>query len=244
MSIIKLVIDLSEYSGHRNLEVASEGHNFNNWIYEQIFPALQGSILEVGSGIGTFSEKIIKNFPNSKITLTDISTFYVEKLHKKFHGENVSIFKLDLNQKEDYEKIGYEKFDSIVAINVLEHVENDIIALQQLYKMLKKDGKLVILVPCHKFLYNVIDSSIGHYRRYTKKELVSKINKTEFNIIHVFSFNMLGIVGWYLNGNLGKTAKVNGAAFRIYDRIVPFLRLVERVLQKKLGLSIICYLQK
>ncbi len=235
---------MSEYSGHENLEVASEAHNFNNWIYEQIFPALKGDILEVGSGIGTFSEKIIRDFSNSGITLTDVSSSYVEKLHEKFHKNNVSFFKLDLNRKEDYDRIGYEKFDSIVAINVLEHVENDVVALQQLYGMLKKDGNLVILVPCHKFLYNVIDSSIGHYRRYTKKELISKINKTEFKINRLFSFNILGMVGWYLNGSLGKTPKVNSTAFRIYDRLVPFLRLSEQLLQKKVGLSLICYLQR
>src|SRR6266513_1839882 len=104
------------------------------------------------------------------------------------NNNNISICKLDLNCKADYEKIGYEKFDSIIAINVLEHVEDDIFALQQLYKMLKSEGILIILVPCHKFLYNVIDTNVGHFRRYTKKDLELKIRKTRFSIERMFYF--------------------------------------------------------
>jgi 2-polyprenyl-3-methyl-5-hydroxy-6-metoxy-1,4-benzoquinol methylase len=168
------------YSGHENLEIVSQNNPFNNWMYDEILPGLKGDILEVGSGIGTFSEKIIRDFPLSHITLTDISLAYVKRLEKRFSksnnnndddDNNISICKLDLNCKEDYDKIGYERFDSIIAINVLEHVENDIYALQQLHKLLKNGGMLIILVPCHKFLYNIIDKKIGHLRRYSKKDL-------------------------------------------------------------------------
>lgn len=235
---------MSEYKGHKNLEIASEARNFNHWMYGEIYHSLKGSILEIGSGLGTFSEKIISDFPNSFVTLTDISPTYLNMLREKFHQKNVSINKLDLNLREDYEKNGYEKFDSIVALNVLEHVENDEFALEQLYKMLRKDGNLVILVPCHKFLFNMIDSSIGHYRRYTKKELEYKVRKARFEIIRMFYFNMVGIIGWYVNGNLCKKSQVNQSAFKIYDKIVPIMRLAEKITCKKIGISLICYLHK
>jgi len=86
---------------------------------------------------------------------------------------------------------------------VEEHIKNDELALGFLYKMLRKGGKLILLVLCHKFLYNVIDESIGHWRRYTKSELISKIMKTKFRIEKIFYFNVLGMIGWYLNGNIG-----------------------------------------
>ena len=114
------------YSGHENLELLSQTRRFNDWIYEQILPPLKGGVLEVGSGIGTFSEKIIRDLPNSNIIITDFSSHYVKQLEQNFCNSgknNVSSYKLDLNCKEDYEKIGFEKFDSIVAINVLEHVQ-------------------------------------------------------------------------------------------------------------------------
>jgi 2-polyprenyl-3-methyl-5-hydroxy-6-metoxy-1,4-benzoquinol methylase len=241
---------IAHYSGHENLEIVSQNKRFNNWMYNEILPGLKGDILEVGSGIGTFSEKIIRDLPLSHITLTDISLPYVKKLEERFsksnnnNTNNISTYKLDLNCKADYEKIGYERFDSIIAINVLEHVEDDIFALQQLYKMLKNEGILITLVPCHKFLYNVIDTNVGHFRRYTKKDLELKIRKTRFSIERMFYFNMLGIIGWYVNGNLAKNPKINSNACKLFDRIVPLLKNVEEKTGKKIGLSIICYLKK
>ena len=102
-------------------------------------------------------------------------------------------------------------------MNVLEHIENDVFALRQLYKMLKKDGMLIILVPCHKFLYNIIDTQVGHFKRYTKKDLESKIRNTQFTIDSIFYFNLLGIIGWYMNGSLAKNPKIDGIAPRIFE---------------------------
>jgi SAM-dependent methyltransferase len=236
-----------EYSGHTNLELVSQNHRFNNWMYKEISAGLKGDVLEIGSGIGTYSKKIIRDKPRvSHIMLTDISSSYIEALANKFSSKNnnVSVSKLDLDRKEDYEKIGYKKFDSILALNVLEHVENDEFALQQLYEMLKDEGTVVILVPCHKFLYNVIDKNVGHFRRYTKKELEYKVSKTQFTIQRIFYFNMLGIVGWYLNGSVAKNSQINSTASRIFDSLVPVSQYVERLIGGRLGLSIICYLKK
>lgn len=236
-----------EYSGHTNLELVSQNHRFNNWMYKEISAGLKGDVLEIGSGIGTYSKKIIQDKPRvSHIMLTDISSSYIEALANKFSSKNnnVSVSKLDLDRKEDYEKIGYKKFDSILALNVLEHVENDEFALQQLYEMLKDEGTVVILVPCHKFLYNIIDKNVGHFRRYTKKELEYKVSKTQFTIQRIFYFNMLGIVGWYLNGSLAKNPQINSTASRIFDSLVPVSQYVERLIGGRLGLSIICYLKK
>jgi SAM-dependent methyltransferase len=235
-----------DYSGHENLELLSQTRLFNDWIYEQIFPGIKGDILEVGSGIGTFSEKIIWDLPNSNITLTDVSTRYVKQLEQKFCHNNsrVSSYKLDLNSKDDCQKIGYGKFDSIIAINVLEHVEHDEFALHQLYDMLGMEGRLIILVPCYRFLYNTIDNDIGHFRRYTKSDLESKIKNTKFSIDQLFYFNMLGVVGWYINGNLGKSPKINSTASKVFDRTVPLLKLVEKIIGRRIGLSLICYLKK
>jgi SAM-dependent methyltransferase len=241
----ELVIMLPDYVGHENLELISRSQRFIDWMYGEIRPVLHGDVLEVGSGIGTFSEKIIHDLPSSNVTLTDASLTYVRALEERFSNDNnIFSYKLDLNCKGDYERIGYEKFDSILAINVLEHIENDQFALEELYKMLKSEGSLVVLVPCHKFLYNVIDTSIGHFRRYTEKDLESKARKAQFTIDRMFYFNMLGIVGWYINGNLGRNPKINSGAYKIFDKVVPLIKYSEKIIGKKMGLSLICYLKK
>ena len=233
------------YIGHENLELISHSQRFNKWMYEEISQGLSGDILEVGSAIGTFSEKLVNSFPTSHLTLTDVSDGYIEKLREKYrNNKNITTHKLNLNNQADYERIGYGQFDSIMAINVLEHVENDELTLTQLYNMLKDKGTLVILVPCHKFLYNVIDKDLGHFRRYAQKDLGTKIRKTEFTMDRIFYFNALGLVGWYLNGNIFKKSQVNVTGLKVLDALVPLSKHAERITGKRVGLSIVCYLRK
>lgn len=235
---------MSEYSGHENLETATKRKNFTKWVFDVVSPALKGNILEVGSGLGTFSEHIIQKFPESSITLSDVSPTYVKNLEEKFGSSKVDAYKLDLNNSEDFRKISHKKFDSIIAINVLEHIEDDKMALQQLRDLLNVSGTLVILVPANKFLYNVIDKSIGHWRRYTKDELRTKVKGCGFGIDRMFSFNILGMVGWYVNGNICKNPVINKQASGIFDKLVPAMRIIERLLGRRIGLSIICFAKK
>ena len=238
-------IEADSYLGHENLELLAHRYRFNDWLFKEVSHGLHGNILEVGSGIGTFTEKLIHSFPNSHLTLTDISPTYIKDLKEKYStNENISVGKLDLNNKGDYERIGYKKFDSIIAINVLEHVENDEFALVQLFNMLKENGVLVILVPCHKFLYNVIDKNVGHFRRYSKKDLENKVRKTGFTIDKIHYFNLLGMIGWFINGNLLKNSKISDTGLKIFDQLVPLSKYGEMVMGKRTGLSIICYLKK
>lgn len=238
-----------DYVGHTNLETISENHRFNDWMYNQIKTRLEekmGNILEVGSGLGTFSEKIFRDMGSSShLMLTDFSTRYVQSLKTRYSSfQNVSVDRMDLNNREEYSKIGYGKYDSIIALNVLEHVRDDVLALQELYKMLKNGGILIVLVPCHKFLFNVIDEKLGHYRRYTKKELLCKINETNFTVVCMHYFNTAGMVGWFFNGNLLKNAEINRTASRWFDRLVPVLNCLDRITSNITGLSLICCLKK
>jgi len=242
---------LFNYQGNENLELMSHCHRYNNWIYEQVLPVLKGNdILEVGSGIGVFSEKIIQDMPHSHITLTDVSPDYLIELENKFctgnnkNNNNISVRKLDLNNEEDYNKIGYEMFDTIVAMNVLEHLQDDEFVLQQLYRLLKKEGILILLVPAYKPLYNIIDAGVGHFRRYSKDELEGKVRNAHFNIERMFYFNMLGIIGWYLNGNVAGKNIISTHASQIFDNIVPIMRTLEKSMGRRIGLSIFAILQK
>ena len=238
-----------DYLGHANLEIISENSRFNEWMYGHIRAGLKekmGNILELGSGVGTISEKIIRDMgPSAHITLTDVSATYVQSLKIKYSSlKNVSVSRMDLNIREEYSRIGYEKYDSIVAINVLEHIKDDLLALHEIYKMLTKGGTLIILVPCHKFLYNIIDKNIGHYRRYTKKGLYHKIEETNFTTVCMHYFNMMGTVGWYLNGNVLKKGGISPIASRWFDRLVPVLDYLDRITFNRVGLSLICHLKK
>ncbi len=89
----------------------------------------------------------------------------------------------------------------------------------------------------------MIDTNVDHFRRYEKKDLESKIRKAQFTIERMFFFNMLGIIGWYINGNLAKSPKINGNASKLLDKMVPLLKYAEKMTGKKIGLSLVYYLK-
>lgn len=235
----------AEYSheGDKNLEIIDKAHRFTSWLYEQIKPHLKGDILEIGSGRGTYSQKIVADFPHSNIMLSDLDEAYATLLKKQFPADHVASFKLDLLEKDDFASI--PAVDSAFALNVLEHVSDDVLALNHIYNHLKPGGKFIMLVPAHMALYNVIDSSIGHYRRYNKKMLREKVSQTPFHIKDLFYFNALAIPGWYVNGNILKKTILNENAVGLLNTLVPILRFGEKfIIRKKIGISLIAVLEK
>lgn len=230
--------------GKQNLSNTDKANLFVDWMYGEVKPFLNGNILEVGSGIGTYSKKIAKDYGGSQIILSDIDNEYVEKLNNIYASNPaVKTIQLDLNKPVDFEKID-KKIDSVIALNVLEHVENDINALNNIYNLLEPNGKLILLVPAHKFLFNCIDNFLDHFRRYTKKELLQKISQTKFKTKKVFYFNFPAIIGWYINGNIMKK-NISEGSVSIFDKFVPFFKFFEKhILRKKMGISLIAILEK
>ena len=227
----------------QNLDVLDKIDNFTNWVYQEIRPFITGNIFEIGSGRGTYSKKIIKDFTGNKIILSDIDQNYIKELGQ-FENKDVSILKVDISCKEDFRNIKIP-IDSAFALNVLEHIEDDVHAMNNIYDSLRIGGKFIILVPAHKFLFNCIDSSVGHCRRYTKNEIIAKVSKTKFKIKNLFYFNFLSIFGWYLNGHVFKKNVINKSAACILDKLIPLLRIIEQyILRKRIGISIIVVLQK
>jgi SAM-dependent methyltransferase len=231
--------------GDTNLKTLNSAVNFTNWLYSEIKPYLFRNILELGSGIGTYSEKVVRDFKESTIILSDIDENYVNTLENRFKSyKNVIVKKIDLTKQDDFKNINIT-VDSVFALNLLEHVEDDVAALNNIYNVLKTGGNLIILVPAHKFLFNCIDKAVGHYRRYAQKDIVHMVKQTNFKIVKLFYFNFATIPGWYINGNVFRQSKVNEGAVGIFDKVVPILRVIERyVLLRKLGVSLIAVLSK
>jgi SAM-dependent methyltransferase len=223
--------------GNRNLEIVHQQSRFTQWMYDQIRPHIRGHVLEIGSGVGTYSRYLIRHDPG--VVLSELDPGYVKQLRKRFPKNDVLAF--DMSSPKSVAGVRKRhKFDTIIFLNVLEHVREDRRALRLLRSLLRKDGRIICLVPTHKFLYNCIDESIGHCRRYTKDELRSKVERAGYTVESLFSFNAFAIPGWYLNGNLLKQRIVNPSAMRLFNAIVPAFRVIERyVLFRSVGISTI-----
>ncbi len=231
--------------GDQNLHAIQEAGAFTDWMYAQIRPHIQGCTLEIGSGTGTYSAKLIRDFPGQSIILTDIDPVYVQQLQATYQEKtNISCRELNLDdQTPAPDLIG--KVDTIVMLNVLEHIENDEQALRALQELLSPEGRLIVLVPAHPCLYNVIDKAVGHFRRYTRARVESVTQRASLQIESLFFFNAVSIIPWWIQGSLLKQPAIRSGSLTLFDRLVPVFALIERfILRKKVGISLITVLKK
>lgn len=227
--------------GTDTLEVISAATKFNQWMYDTIKPFCKGNILEIGSGIGNISQFFVSEGAN--ITLSDFDTGYFNRLKEKF-GEKQNmkgIHHIDLSVKNPEELYPglINKFDTVFALNVVEHIEDQQQALLNAHTFLREGGRVVILVPAFKWLYNSFDKQLGHYRRYTKGSLQNLIRTTGFEVIYAQYFNSIGTVGWFMSGNIMKKKMIPQGQMKLYDSLVPFWKLIDKFTNPFIGLSVI-----
>ncbi len=224
-----------------SLNQLAELDRYNNWIYEEIAPALGRRVLEVGSGTGNITQFLCAD--GREVMATDIVPSYRHELERLFDGQsNVRIGKYDLAGEAPEEFVA-DPFDSVVCLNVLEHIEHDLFALDQIRSVLKPGGKLALLVPAHQFLYGEFDRAVGHFRRYGKRELTIKLEKTGFAVRRVKHFSLVAALPWLINGRLLKRDYLPTGQANLANRLVPLLKL-ERLIGPPCGLSLIAIAQK
>ncbi|MBO0798430.1 MAG: class I SAM-dependent methyltransferase [Blastocatellia bacterium] len=222
------------------LDKLAELDRYNHWIFEQIAEALGNRILEVGSGTGNITQFLCAN--GSEVMATDVSPVFRGILQRSF-GEfpNVSVGAFDLTAKALAEL--RKSFDTIVCLNVLEHIEDDSYALEQMNEVLIPGGKLALLVPAHRILYGEFDRALGHYRRYEKSELTGKLKGAGFRICKMKFFSMVAALPWLINGRLLKRDYLPIGQADLANRLVPLLKL-ERLIGPPFGLSLIAIGEK
>jgi SAM-dependent methyltransferase len=207
-------------------------------MFETIRPFLKGNILEAGSGTGNISEYFLLN--GFTITLSDTDEFYIEELKKKFSssGNLGGVKNIDL--QHDHFATAYAdlkgKFDTVVLLNVLEHLADDHAAIRNTEYLLNQNGRLVILTPAYTALYSRLDKELGHYRRYTTGKLAALLQHNGFIPEKKFYFNALGIAGW-LYGKALKLKHIPAGEMKIYNQLTPLAKLIDKIVFNKAGLS-------
>jgi SAM-dependent methyltransferase len=231
----------SDPSGFETLEAFSHTYAFNLWLYQKISVYVQGKTLEIGSGIGNISAFLLKD--QNQVSLSDLRPEYCQILQNKF-GQDPHlqrVYELDLSLKDfnsEYPEL-LEKFDSVIALNVIEHITDDLLAIRNAKALLKNKGKLIILVPAGQWLYNSIDRELGHYRRYSKSGLNNLIETAGLEVTDCRYFNAAAIFGWWFSGNILHEKIISPAKLNLYDRMIPFFRVVDWFVTPFTGISVI-----
>jgi len=191
-------------------------------------------VLEIGSGIGNLSAFLVDC---ERLVLTDTREEYLDRLRTRFAKHpNVSVAPLYL--PTELGALAGQRFDTIICLNVLEHVDDDIASLQAIRRMLAPGGRLILLVPALPVLYGTIDKALGHHRRYTRGRLASLLEATGFRMAHIEYFNLAGVPGWWFAGRVLRRKMIPAASLKLYDALVPLFRL-EWLIPWRVGQSLI-----
>ena len=177
-----------DYPG-KELEIFDKAILWRKYIYFLVKKYIKNDLLEVGAGIGSFTKNYKNNLKN--ITLTELDKQNIKRLKKRFKGSKIKI-KAKLTSKLN------GKFNSILYMNVLEHIKNDKKEINISLNKLNKKGYLIILVPAHNELYTKFDKEIGHFRRY-KVNFFKKLKFKNARIVKLQYLDCLGYFLYYLN---------------------------------------------
>ncbi|WP_336516302.1 class I SAM-dependent methyltransferase [Pollutibacter soli] len=234
----------ADLTGKDTLQSFSRAYRFNQWMFDQIAPWAKGSVFEAGSGIGNISKLFIEK--GFRMVLSDIMSDYLTRLKRTFADEpNVdAVVELDLSLPQLHHQALAGRFDTVIALNVIEHIENDVQAVKNCNALLIKGGRLIMLVPAFQSLYNSFDKDLQHYRRYTKKTVTELLESNGYKVVHTQYFNFGGLIGWYISGSILRNKKIPRGQLRIFEKLVPLFRVIDKLIFSSAGVSVIAVAEK
>ena len=210
--------------------------NYRRWIFDIVRPYLGARVIEVGAGMGAFSR-------------TMLASGVVEHLIALEPAENLYPI-LSGRLREDPRALAMRAYleglqmegvaDSLIAVNVMEHIEDDGRFLRSAHCALVPAGTILLLVPALPWLYGSLDREFGHYRRYLKSDLARRMDEAGFRIELLRYMNFTGILSWFVAGRVLRRRTIAPFQVRFYDGLViPVIHHVENTIKAPVGQSLI-----
>ncbi|MGE4062172.1 MAG: class I SAM-dependent methyltransferase [Rhodospirillaceae bacterium] len=229
------------YAGE-DLEVLAAMPNYHGWIMEEFGPFICGQVVEYGAGIGTMSAHLQRRA--DALTLVEPSTNLFHELQRRFAtASGVAVVNAPL--ESHVLEIAPASVDTIVLINVLEHVENDSLALRHLMNALRPSGHLLLFVPALNILMSKLDRSLGHYRRYHRQDLLAKTRAAGGAIERCRYMDAFGVLPWFFLNTLLGSMSFDPRLVRFNDRyIVPLSQRAERRVAPPFGKNLLLVARK
>jgi SAM-dependent methyltransferase len=205
--------------------------NYNTWLFERSRPYLGRSVLDIGAGVGTFTALAVPG--RDRVLAAEPDPEFAQLLQQRCSAvPNVEVL-----AAEAADVTLAEPVDSIICFNVLEHIPDDQGALRRFGELLTPGGRLLLLVPAHPLLFGATDRAVGHERRYRRRPLAALLAGAGFEIEDIRYVNPVGALGWLVSSRLLRSDDVPTGPLRLYDRLVPLLRTLDR-LHPPFGLSL------
>lgn len=202
-------------------------NNYHDWVFRSFAPFLRpGTALEIGSGHGQYSRRMAPHV--RQLIVSDIDPAAIERIQHELP---------DLPNVQYLVMAGVDPgrlpapVDSVVLVNVLEHIEDDGETLVRCYESLANEGTVIVFSPAFPMLYSRMDEAAGHFRRYTRRGLTDVVRAAGFDVQHVQYVNAVGFFGWLANKWAGSDINSGTTNLQVqaYDRLIPVIRHVDRV---------------
>jgi SAM-dependent methyltransferase len=219
----------------RGLETMTSAVRYRRYVLDLLRPHLGRSVLEVGSGLGDLAAEI---HDVDRLVVTDVDDDCLVALRRRFGGRpHVEVARLDLRE----DRLPATGIETVLAVNVLEHIEDDAGALRRLSSALVPGGRVVLFVPAYPSLYGPHDRAAGHVRRYRPDSLRRAVERAGLTVEVLHPVNFLGGIAWWFAVRVGGCSKPNPALVGVYDwTVVPIVRATERRWRPPFGQSILC----
>ncbi len=220
------------------LEDLEQSKKYSAWILDLIAPHVRGRILEVGAGRGTYSRYFAEH---GHLTALEPSAANCAALRERLRGlSNAVVVNAQLDGSA-----APGSYDTVVLLNVLEHIPDDHRALGDIYESLAPGGKMVLWVPAFEALYGTFDQRIGHYRRYRRNQLLGLVHNVGFQQVTARYANLPGFFAWWVVVRVLGRTPTGGHLASIYDRFfIPVIRRVERIVPPPIGQSLLVVAQR
>jgi 2-polyprenyl-3-methyl-5-hydroxy-6-metoxy-1,4-benzoquinol methylase len=213
--------------GARILMTIERAHNFNRWMADAIRPQVGAYVLEIGAGIGNITVHLI---PRDRYVASDVDPAYLDYLRSFARSRPyMDVQAIDVEDEGAFRRLA-GRFDTVICLNVLEHVKDPIGALRNMRRALEPGGRLILYVPQGRWLYSSLDRVLGHRCRYTPEALTQELVAAGFVVERLVPFNRAGMPGWYLNGRLLGHTRFSRVQMKLFNYAVPLARVFDRFL--------------
>ncbi|MDZ7697235.1 MAG: glycosyltransferase [Deltaproteobacteria bacterium] len=210
---------------HGDMLYALSGtHRFNRWMASEVSRYIGNSVIEIGSGIGNMALQLL---PRDRYVCSDIDPLNLHALRSLFSNRpNVEVRYLDIST-ETNSFSEQDKFDTVLCLNVLEHIKNDTLALKNISELLLPKGRAIILVPNAPSLFSTLDAALNHVKRYSKNDLQDLLSNASFDIERIWFFNRISTPGWIWNGKILKRRYFSRIQLKVFDSLVWLWRCID-----------------
>ena len=212
---------------------------FTKWMADVIRPYVGEKVLEIGAGTGNLTAQLV---PRRLYYASDINPLYLTYLENlSLNRPYMQVGYTDGEKRESYP--AEQKFDTVICLNVVEHLADDLGAVNNIREVLEDRGRGIILVPCGPWLFGTLDEVLGHQRRYTLKQLTELVEKAGLHLETMLEFNRVGVIAWWINGRLLRRRTFGLWQIAMLNLLTPVFRVLDGVLPWP-GLSLIAVVSK